>query len=76
MYIGIIRRKNRHDSLTHLVHELAEEIQGNLQVVPIDGFDEVMDALVAARIRKQQPDYHQTQITAVPEALPSASPMI
>jgi predicted HTH transcriptional regulator/NAD-dependent SIR2 family protein deacetylase len=62
-------KEDRHDSLTHLVHELAEEIQGNLQVVPIDGFDEVMDALWQ-HVRKQQPDYHQTQITAVPEALP------
>ncbi|MYA71405.1 hypothetical protein F4009_06410 [Candidatus Poribacteria bacterium] len=58
----------RPDSLTHLVHELSEEIQENLQVVSIDGFDEVMGALWQ-HARKQEPDYHQTQITAVPEAL-------
>ena len=65
-------KEDRHDSLTHLVHELAEDIQGNLQVVPIDGFDEVMDTLWQ-HVRKQQPDYHQTQITTVPEALPELS---
>lgn len=62
-------KEDQHDSLTHLVHELAEEIQGNLQIVPINGFDEVMDALWQ-HVRKQQPDYHQTQITEMPEVLP------
>ena len=62
-------KENQHDSLTHLVHELAEEIPENFQVVPIDGFDEVMDTLWH-HVHRQQPDYHQAQITAVPEALP------
>ncbi len=62
-------KENRDDSLTHLVHKLAEKIQGNLQVVPIDGFDEVMAALWQY-IRKHEPDYHQTQITAVSEPSP------
>ena len=61
-------KDDQHDSLTHLVHELVEEIQGNLQVVPIDGFDEVMEVLWQ-HTRKQQPDYHQTQTTAVRETL-------
>lgn len=61
--------ENQHNSLTHLVHELAEEIPENFQVVPIDGFDEVMDALWQ-HVRRQQPDYHQAQIATVPEALP------
>lgn len=61
-------KADQHDSLTHLVHKLAEEIQGNLQIVPINGFDEVMDALWQ-HTRKQQRDYHQTQITAAPEVL-------
>lgn len=62
-------KEDQHDSLTHLVHELAEEIQGNLQIVPINGFDEVMDALWQ-HVRRQQPDYHQPQITEMPEVLP------
>ena len=62
-------KEDQHDSLTHLVHELAEEIQGNLQIVPINGFDEVLDALWQ-HVRRQQPDYHQTQITEMPEVLP------
>ncbi len=61
-------KTDQSDSLTHLVHELAEEIQGNLQIVPIDGFDEVMGALWQ-HARKQQPDYHQTQITTALEVL-------
>ena len=61
-------KTDQSDSLTYLVRELAEDIQGNLRIVPIDGFDEVMNALWQ-HARKQQPDYHQTQITAVPEAL-------
>ena len=61
-------KTDQSDSLTHLVQELAEEIQGNLQIVPIDGFDEVMGALWQ-HARKQQPDYHHTQITAAFEVL-------
>ena len=61
-------KADQHDSLTHLVRELAEDIQGNFQITPIDGFDEVMNALWQ-HARKQQPDYHQTQITVVPETL-------
>ena len=61
-------KTDQFDNLTDLVHELAEEIQGNLQIIPIDGFDEVMGALWQ-HARKQQPDYHQTQITVALEVL-------
>ena len=57
------------DNLTQLVHELAGEIQTNFQVVPIDGFDEVMNHL--RRHIDQQPDSYQTQRTIVPEELTS-----
>ena len=57
------------DNLTQLVHELAGEIQTNFQVVPIDGFDEVMNHL--RRYIDQQPDSHQTQRTIVTEELTS-----
>ena len=57
------------DNLTQLVHELAGEIQTNFQVVPIDGFDEVMTHL--RRYIDQQPDSHQTQRTIVTEELTS-----
>ena len=40
-----------------------------IQIVPINGFDEVMDALWQ-HVRRQQPDYHQTQIKEMPEVLP------
>jgi predicted HTH transcriptional regulator/NAD-dependent SIR2 family protein deacetylase len=58
-------KEDRHDSLTHLVHELAEEIQTNFQVVPIAGFDEVMDDLWQYML--QQPDSHQIQRTVASE---------
>jgi predicted HTH transcriptional regulator len=47
------------------VHELAEEIQTNFQVVPIAGFDEVMDDLWQYML--QQPDSHQIQRTVASE---------
>ena len=57
------------DNLTQLVHELAGEIQTNFQIVPIDGFDEVMDHL--RRYIDQQLDSHQTPRTIVAEELTS-----
>ena len=57
------------DNLTQLVHELAGEIQTNFQIVPIDGFDEVMNHL--RRYIDQHPDSHQTQRTIVAEELTS-----
>ena len=57
------------DNLTQLVHELAGEIQTNFQVVPIDGFDEVMNHL--RQYIDQQPGSHQTQRTIVTEELTS-----
>ena len=58
-------KAEKSDNLTQLVHELAGEIQTNFQVVPIAGFDEVMDDLW--RHILQQPDSHQTQRTTVNE---------
>ena len=62
-------KTEKSDNLTQLVHELAGEIQTNFQVVPIDGFDEVMNHL--RRYIDQQPDSHQTQRAIVPEELTS-----
>ena len=57
------------DSLTPFVHELAGEIQANFQVVPIDGFDEVMEDLWH-HVQQQVQDYHQPQVHAVTEESP------
>ena len=54
------------DSLTPLVHELARKIQGNFQVVPIDGFDEVMNELWEY-VREQPLDFDLTRIAASTE---------
>lgn len=62
-------KAEKSDNLTQLVHELAGEIQTNFQVVPIDGFDEVMNHL--RRYIDQQPDSPQTQRAVVPEKLTS-----
>ena len=58
------------DSLKKFVHELAGEIRGNLQVVPINGFDEVMDELWE-HVRQQPLDFDLTRITAGTEELTS-----
>lgn len=57
------------DSLTPLVHELAEEIQGNFHIVPIDGFDEVMGILWEQA--RQQSDFRQIQTATTAKALTS-----
>ena len=57
------------DNLTKRVHKLAGEIQTNFHVVPIDGFDEVMNDLWQHILR--QPDSPQTQRTVVNEELTS-----
>ena len=62
-------KTEKSDNLTQLIHELAGEIQTNFQVVPIDGFDEVMNHL--RRYIDQQPDSHQTQRTVITEKLTS-----
>ena len=62
-------KTEKSDNLTQLIHELAGEIQTNFQVVPIDGFDEVMNHL--RRYIDQQPDSHQTQRAAITEELTS-----
>ena len=62
-------KAEKSDNLTQLVQELAGEIQTNFQVVPIDGFDEVMNHLW--RHILQQPDSHQMQRTVVNEELTS-----
>lgn len=53
------------DNLPTLVQALAGEIQTNFQIVSIDGFDEMMDALWQ-HVRQQGTDY-QPQIPSVPE---------
>ena len=53
------------DNLPPLVKALAGEIKTNFQVVPIDGFDEMMDALWQ-HARQQDKDY-QPQTPSVPE---------
>ena len=58
------------DSLAPFVHKLAAQIQRNFQVVHIDGFDEVMDAL-SKHVHQQPPDYDQPRIPAVTEAAQS-----
>lgn len=58
------------DSLAPFVHELAGEIQKNFQVVPIDGFDEVMDTLWQ-HVQHRQPDSHRTQTAEAAEAVRS-----
>ena len=58
-------KAEKSDNLTQFVHELAGEIQTNFQVVPIAGFDEVIDDLW--RYILQQPDSHQTQRAVVRE---------
>ena len=55
------------DNLPPLVQALAGEIQTNFQIVSIDGFDEVMDALWQ-HVRQQGTDY-QPQIPAASEEL-------
>ena len=55
------------DNLPPLVQALAGEIQTNFQIVSINGFDEVMDALWQ-HVRQQGTDY-QPQIPAVSEEL-------
>lgn len=57
------------DKLMPLVSELAEEIQGNFHVVPIDGFDEVMDDLWQYTL--QQSDSYQRQRAVVSEGMTS-----
>ena len=46
-------KKDNPDSLAPLVHELAGEIQRAFHVVPIDGFDNVMDKLIDYVIHQQ-----------------------
>ena len=59
-------------NLAPLVHELAGHLQqGNFQVVPINGFDEVMKVLW--QHIQHQPNSYQTQIFAATEVLPSRS---
>lgn len=58
------------DSLAPLVHELATQIQRNFQVVCIDGFDEVMDAL-SGHIDQRQHSYNHRRIPIVSEAAQS-----
>ena len=62
-------KAEKSDNLTELVHALAGEIQANFHVVPIDGFDEVMNDLWGHILR--QPDSPQTQRTVVNEELTS-----
>ena len=50
------------DNLTQLVHELEGEIQRNFQIVPIDGFDEVMEIL-GSYVLQQQLDSAYIQTT-------------
>ena len=47
-------------NLSPLIHELADKIQRNFQIVPIDGFDEVMEVLWE-HVSAQQLNYDQTQ---------------
>ena len=46
-------KRDNPDSLAPLVHELAGEIQKAFHVVPIDGFDDVMDELIDYVIHQQ-----------------------
>ena len=59
-------KKEGPNNLTPLVHKLARKIQGNFQVVPIGGFDEVMNELWEY-VRQQPLDFNLTRITASPE---------
>ncbi len=65
-------KKDNPDSLAPLVHELAGEIQRAFHVVPIDGFDDVMDKLIDYVIH-QQIDSTPIQTTMQSEESPSRS---
>lgn len=56
------------DSIAPLVHELAGQIQRNFRVVPIDGFDDVMNTL-HSYVLHQQVDSAYIQTTINPEEL-------
>ncbi|MDE0554721.1 MAG: SIR2 family protein [Candidatus Poribacteria bacterium] len=60
------------DSLAPLVHEFAEHISPNFQVIPIDGFDAVMETLWN-HVRYQPSDVVQGQMTVYsePSIIPS-----
>ena len=51
------------ESLAPFVHEFAAQIQGNFHVVPINGFDEVMDALWQ-HVRQRGSNYYQPEVHA------------
>lgn len=58
------------DSLPQFVHELAGGIQGNFQIVPIVGFDEVMDELWA-HVSQQQFETEVSRVAGGPEKIVS-----
>ena len=60
------------NNLTPFVHELADKIGGNFQIVPVEGFDEVMEELWE-HVRDQQPKSDQMRATADPEESTSPS---